>query len=118
VSPVSSEPRIPPLEAAADHDPAVAELLAKAGDRASLNIFRTLVKHPRLYKRWVPFGHVLLTGAIPARDRELLVLRTAHLCGGDYEWGHHVRIAADEGITAGEIAGVQEGPAWPGWSDW
>ena len=38
------------------------ELLAPTGGAASLNIFRTLVRHPGLYRRWAPFGGKLLRG--------------------------------------------------------
>lgn len=58
----------------------------------------TIAHHPRLLKRWSAFGGMLLAGgALPARDREVLILRTAANTGADYEWGHHLplgRLAA------------------------
>ncbi len=72
---------------------------------ADLNLFATLAHHPKLLKRWAAFGGMLLAGGrLPARDREVLILRTAALCGADYEWGHHVPIARDAGLTDREIA--------------
>jgi AhpD family alkylhydroperoxidase len=112
---VTGEPRIPPLPPG-ERDGSSAELLARLGELAELNIFATLVRHPRVFKRWVPFGGVLLDGSLPARDRELLILRTAHRCGCPYEWGHHEVIAATAGLSSEEIAGVREDPARPGWS--
>ena len=85
---------------------------------SELNIFTTLVRHPRLYKQWVRFGAVLLNGSLPERDRELLILRTAHHCGCGYEWGHHEEIAQARGLSAEEIAAVRDGPGWSGWSHW
>ena len=42
----------------------------------TLNIFATLVHHPKLMKRWQVFGnHVLNKSTLPPRDRELLILR-------------------------------------------
>ena len=41
-----------------------------------MNIFTTLVRHPGLFRKWLPFGGKLLAGKLPARDRELLILRT------------------------------------------
>ena len=74
-------------------DPKTAELLeALSGfNGTELNIFATLAHHPRLLKRWSAFGGVLLYGgALPARERELLILRTGYLCRAPYEWGQHV----------------------------
>jgi alkylhydroperoxidase family enzyme len=113
---MNDEPRVAPL-AAAESDPESDALLAMAGERADLNIFRTFVRNPRVFKRWVPFGHILLNGSLPVRDRELLVLRTAHRCGSPYEWAHHERIALDCGIDETEIARVREGPDHAEWSE-
>jgi alkylhydroperoxidase family enzyme len=111
---MSREPRVPPL-GPGSHGPEVDELLAMAGDRATLNIFRTFVKNPRVFKRWVPFGHILLNGQLPERDRELLVLRTAHRCASAYEWSHHERIALECGLTDADVQRVVDGPDAPGW---
>lgn len=92
-----------------------AELLARTG-KSDSNMFRTLVRHPRLFRRWVPFGHTVLMGVLPVRDREVLVLRTAHRTGSDYTWAHHRDIALDAGLDEADIARVQEGCAAPGWT--
>jgi 4-carboxymuconolactone decarboxylase len=110
-------PRIPPLPPE-DRSEEARELLAAvtAGDGSAVNIFATLVRHPKLVKRWMSFGGaLLLRGELPPRDRELLILRTALRCGADYEWGQHVRIATDSGVTADEIRRVADGPDAPGW---
>lgn len=113
-------PRISPLPPE-ERDERTAELLAslrpheEAGD---LNIFATLARHPRLLKRWSAFGGTLLyRGELPARDRELLILRTALRCGADYEWGQHVPIAREAGLGDDEIARIADGPDAPGWSE-
>ena len=81
-----------------------------------LNIFATLARHPKLLKRWLVFGsHVLAKSTLPARDRELLILRTGWRCRAPYEWGQHVVIARATGITDAEIAQVAAGPDEPGW---
>ena len=54
---------------------------------------------------------------IPARDRELLILRTAWLNRGDYIWGRHNIIGQAAGLTEQEISRVLEGPDGSGWSD-
>ena len=45
-------------------------------DDWAINIFATLVRHPGLFRQWLPFGGKLLAGKLPARERELMILRT------------------------------------------
>jgi alkylhydroperoxidase family enzyme len=73
------------------------------------HIFGTLVRHPGLMRRWLPFGGKLLAGKLPARDRELLILRTAVNCGTDYEFGQHVLIAAGAGVSDDEVRALVAG---------
>jgi alkylhydroperoxidase family enzyme len=111
-------PRIPPLPVEG-RDPRTEELLAslRRPDGTELNIFSTLARHPRLLKRWSAFGGTLLyAGVLPARERELLILRTGYLCRAHYEWGQHVEIARAAGLTDDEIARVALGPDASGWS--
>jgi alkylhydroperoxidase family enzyme len=113
----SSDPRIAPLPAE-DQDEQARELLAgvsAAGAPAS-NIFSTLVRHPGLFRRWLPFGGKLLGGGkLPARDRELLILRTGWLCQAEYEWAQHREISKSIGITDEAIARVRQGSEAGGW---
>jgi alkylhydroperoxidase family enzyme len=82
-----------------------------------LNIYRTLVAHPKLLKRWGVFGtHVLYKSTLPPRERELLILRTGWLCRSEYEWGQHVIIAKGVGVTDEEIERVKAGPDAEGWA--
>lgn len=117
--PRPSTPRIPPL-AEADRDEQATELLAQAGGPAAgaTHIFTTLVRHPGLFRKWLPFGGKLLAGKLPARERELLILRTGWNCRSDYEWAQHVRIGRRAGLTGEEIARVRsaEGADATGWS--
>jgi 4-carboxymuconolactone decarboxylase len=111
-------PRISPLPPEG-RDPRTEELLAtlRRPDGSELNIFTTLARHPKLLKRWSAFGGVLLYGGtLPPRERELLILRAGYLCRADYEWGQHVEIGRDAGLTDDEIARVADGPAADGWS--
>jgi 4-carboxymuconolactone decarboxylase len=114
-------PRIPPLPESEWQEelrpilqarpPAVGERL---GDN---NIFSTLARHEDLFRAWLPFGGFLLgRGVLPARERELLILRTGHNCRSPYEWGQHVRIAERLGMAREEILRVAEGPAAEAWA--
>jgi 4-carboxymuconolactone decarboxylase len=83
---------------------------------AADNIFRTLVRHPGLFRKWMPFAGKLLAGKLPARERELLILRTGWSCQAPYEWGQHVIIGRKAGLNDTEIERVKAGPDDPGWS--
>jgi alkylhydroperoxidase family enzyme len=106
-------PRIEPL--AEDDLPDEARVGVSGGP--TLNIFRTLAHHPGLAKRWLVFGnHVLGKSTLPARDREIAILRVGWLCRSAYEWGQHVVIGRQCGLDDDEIRRIAEGPEAEGWS--
>jgi alkylhydroperoxidase family enzyme len=113
---VPASPRIAPLPSAEQDDQA-RELLAgvNVSDAPAANIFLTLVRHPGLFRRWLPFGGKLLSGKLPARDRELLILRTGWLCQAEYEWAQHRLIGRSVGLSEEEIERVRDGPDASGW---
>lgn len=110
-------PRIPSVtQIDADLQETLTKTLADPNGRP-LNIFLTLAQHPRLLKRFNVFAGTFLThGTMSARDRELVVLRTAWRCQAVYEWGQHVLIARDAGVTDAEIVRATEN-ALDSWSD-
>jgi 4-carboxymuconolactone decarboxylase len=111
-----ARPRLAPVTAPdLDADAHALLLGAGRGDGPPLNIFATLVRYPGLFRRWLPFAGKLLAGKLPARDRELAILRTAWRCGSEYEWGQHTLIASTAGLTDDEIARVQDAPE--GWDE-
>ena len=78
----------------------------------------TVIRHPDLLRRWLPFfNHALHKSTLPARDREVLILRTGRLCGAEYEWAQHVPFAERAGLTADEIRGIAAGADAAVWSD-
>lgn len=82
----------------------------------TLNIFTTLIHHPKLMKRWQVFGsHVLNKSTLPPRDRELLILRIGWLCRCEYEFGQHVVIGKEAGLSDEEIERIARGPDATGW---
>lgn len=114
-----SKPRIPPADDSEldDETRQFLELAGRGGPSAP-NIYRTLARHPKLLKRWGVFGaHILYKNSLPPRERELLILRTGWLCRSEYEWGQHVIIARQSGLSDEEIARVKDGPSAPGWTE-
>ncbi|WP_158566955.1 carboxymuconolactone decarboxylase family protein [Actinomadura craniellae] len=68
------------------------------------NIFTALANHPDLLRRWLVFGgHVLRKSTLPARERELVILRVGWRCGSAYEFGQHRIIGREAGLTDTEI---------------
>ncbi|HWL65383.1 MAG TPA: carboxymuconolactone decarboxylase family protein [Actinomycetota bacterium] len=113
-------PRIPPTTAA-ERDERTEELLSnmfRRPDGTDLNIFTTLAHHPKLLKRWAQFGGTLLFGGtLSGRDREMLILRTAWLCDAEYEWGQHVTIGLNSGLTEDEIERIHKEGAAGEWAE-
>lgn len=111
-------PRIAPL---ADSE-ITPEQRALLGDRFKgqvYNIFRTLARAPKAYKRFMGWGGYILSDQndLSPRDRELVILRTGFNWKSGYEWAQHVRIGLQCGLTEEEIERIKQGPQAPGWSD-
>ncbi len=89
------------------------------GSRPDYNIYTTLAHHPELYSHWTGLGAFLLNGSsLPARQREIIMLRMGWICQAEYEWAQHVRIATTTaGMTADDVRRIAEGPDAPGWND-
>lgn len=116
------KPRIPPLaDGEAREDIAkILDSLPKGADGpvGEYNIFRTLARHPDLFRNWMPFGgYLLVGGTVPATERELVILRTAVRCESSYEWGQHARISERMGIDRETIDRIVEGPSADGWTE-
>lgn len=77
---------------------------------------RTMVKHPAIFRCQMEMGTAIFQGTIPARERELAVLRCGWLCRAPFEWGEHVDIGKRYGLTDEEVARVTQGSSAPGWS--
>jgi alkylhydroperoxidase family enzyme len=81
-----------------------------------LNLFKVLMNHPALARRWGGFAnHILHKQTLPPREREMLILRIGWLNQARYEWEQHVRIAKAAGLTAEEIDRIAQGPG-AGWN--
>jgi alkylhydroperoxidase family enzyme len=111
-----TKPRISPLR---DDEltPEQAEVLVPFRPGPVLNIFRTLVRAHKALARFNQWGGYVLSrrNDLPAREREIVILRIGFLCRCGYEWTQHVDIALHAGLTADEIARIKAG-ASAGWS--
>jgi 4-carboxymuconolactone decarboxylase len=112
------QPRVPPLPESEWDTDARETLDPLRRDGRVYNIFATLARHPKLLKKWLVFGnHVLFKSSLPAREREMVILRMGWLCRAEYEWGHHVAIGKDAGLTSEEIRRIAAGPDASGWNE-
>ncbi len=113
-----TQPRVQPLEAE-DWDEAAQEIMKPFVALGRIfNIFKTLAHHPSLMKRWMVFAnHILGKSTLAVRERELLILRIGYLCQAGYEWGQHVLIARQAGMSDEEIRSAKTGPDTPGLSE-
>ena len=108
----ADQPRIPPQPEELWTDEVRAQLCKGTpdGQPRESPFMRTLAWNPRLYTRWAPFaGTLLARGTLPARDREVAVLRTLWLTQCGYEWAQHVDLAHQEGLTEGDIESIAYG---------
>jgi 4-carboxymuconolactone decarboxylase len=102
-----TSPRIAPV---AEPSAELEEIFAKALVGPSgkpINIFGTLGHHPKLLKRFnVLGGFFLNAGLLPAREREIVILRVGYQCQAVYEFGQHTVIGLRVGLTSDEIAAL------------
>jgi alkylhydroperoxidase family enzyme len=116
---VSAGPRIAPGTRAevGAVNLAIARLIGAAAGGGPPNVFTTLARHRRLFRPWLRFAGALMPrGVLPRAETELVILRVAHNCASDYEWGQHARLARTAGLTAAEVERVREGGEVAGWS--
>ena len=113
-----SEPRVSPLHPdSLTHEQREIAAKATPPDSDLLNITKTLLRHPKLLKRWNVFaGHVLTKSSLPPREREIAILRIGWLCRAEYEWAQHVVIGRQCGLGDEDFERIKAGPEAPGWT--
>ena len=89
---------------------AVSAVSGFIGRRPVPDIFSVMHLNPRLFWAWLFFASRLMPfGRLPATLREKIILRTAWNCRSRYEWGQHVVIARQVGVSDREILAVARG---------
>lgn len=112
-----SKARITPLQDS-ELDADQREVLGPMLERGPvLNIFRTLARAPAAAKAFLAWGNYILSkrNGLPAREREIVILRIGYLCRSGYEWTQHVPIGVRAGLTEDETQRIKAG-AEAGWS--
>ena len=126
---MSDQPRIPPRpvdEWTEEVDEAFASLGAPGGPRRPAagpprrprsGILGIYAWHPAFIRGWMPFSRHLRFSTLPDRVREMVIIRTAWLGYGEYEWSSHVKISRKAGyLTEAEIDALAEGPDAATWA--
>ena len=81
-----------------------------------LNALGVLAHHPELTEAYHHLiGHALFATTLSVRQRELIILRVAHLRDAAYEWAQHAFLAAEVGISEDEVARVRLEGGASGW---
>ncbi len=111
-----SEPRIPMLSVEDAKQAATKIEVPEA--IAELNIFRVLLRHPKLAKRLNDLlMTLLLDGELEGRLRELIIMRIGWATGSVYEWTQHWRIAQQLGVPEADLLAVRDWRSHSHWSD-
>ena len=116
---MSDRPTSARIAPATDFDDEQMELLEKTLliDGRPANIFGTMIKHPKMLKRFNVLGGFILTrGLLPAREREIVILRVGANCVARYEFGQHTVIGRRCGLSDEEIVALlrpAEAHPWP-----
>jgi 4-carboxymuconolactone decarboxylase len=96
-------PRIPPVVGASEEVQALLDK-TRIGDDDPPSLFRTLAHHPTLLRRVNALGGLFLTASeLPARERELVVVRVAWRTRSAYELAHHLELGRRAGLSEQEL---------------
>ena len=109
-------PRLEPLPRDTWSDEVRGLLDPDDSGRPVLNLYATLARHPIFFRpRAVQSAYIRTGATLSDRAREILILRIGWLCGSEYEWSQHVRVARRIGMTDAEIRRLAIGAEAPGW---
>jgi 4-carboxymuconolactone decarboxylase len=101
-------------------DPITAEVFQTsiAEGREPIALYRVLANNPVMLRSYAQLAKTVRYDAeTPRALRELMILRIAKLCGSEYEWQHHRRMAADAGVAEEQVAALPESACSPLFSE-
>jgi alkylhydroperoxidase family enzyme len=110
-------PRIAPLSDE-EYSPELQSITGFPLGSRGLNLVKTMARAPDAAVLFLSWSRHFLSPAnsLPARERELLIVRIAHRCQSAYEQGQHVELGLRAGLTPDELQRIAQG-AEAGWSD-
>lgn len=100
-----------PLVPSDTKDPIVGPIFDGVRSRGGqpLNMHRAVAQSPKIFKAYADMALALrIAATTPRADRELMILRTAQLSGGEYEFAQHRPMAVSCGISEAQIAGLAQ----------
>ena len=116
----AARPTAPRLQPVSPVTPEIEEILVgsiKSVNGEHLHLFGTMARHPKMLKRFLAFGGFFLNkGLLPAREREIVILRVGWNTGSVYEFGQHTVIGRNSGVSDVEIAALAGDPSRHAWS--
>lgn len=114
-----SEPRITPVQDAdfTDEQRKSVEQQLRQRPGQVLNVQRTLFRAPAAASAFGQWAAYIMSerNSLPARQREIVILRVGFLCKSGYEFAQHERFGLQAGLTADEIGKIKAG-ADAGWT--
>jgi alkylhydroperoxidase family enzyme len=121
--------RIAPLDRATHADEIVAFTTALRNDVSGENLppvplehcpdlVPTLMRYPELWRRLSALSALVqcTSAKLPARERQLAIMRAMWLCGAPYQWGEHLGRTKAAGFTDADIENIKTGSGAAGWS--
>jgi hypothetical protein len=97
------------------------EVKEKYGDRSKggPNLYGMMAHNPGIVRLFKPLSSFFgIHGKLPARDREIAILRIAWLNQLPFVWGEHVRLGHSQGgLTTEEVERITVGSTAAGWSE-
>ena len=101
-------------------DPVIAALFSaiRAKGGGPLNLHRTMANAPELLGPFLDLAVALRASPVSPRiDRELVILRTLQITGGDYGFAHHRAMGLSCGLTEAQIGDLDRWQESPNYSD-
>lgn len=96
---------LPPIQDA-DWPEALAHL--RSGFTGKANVYRTMAHHPALLAAWQDLrAHVVTKSALDPQALEVVIYRTGHRLGAEYERAHHIVRAREAGMSDDRIASLE-----------